>query len=465
MRHASVVASAAGLAVVVIAGSANAQVASAQIREDGAAPAGLPAGYIVGSISNPAQNRVGGWGFGFNGEDPAAIGPTISAFFGNAAGGAGALLRQEGTFAGFEQTSFESFWGLGDAGVINYSPSVTRLSDGTTGLDGVWSDSTPVAVEEDPSVSEPGRFVSFGSRPNSLADGTPVWVGGLTDTQGGGTQDRYLYLGTESNPVLGSGSVIAGQGTISAGSGIDFDFRFSGDGSNYLTPVDIAEGSSTDDGLLVQNGNALFINGGVVREASPNMANGALPGENWDNFDFMGVSNAGDTWFTGDTDAATSEDEFVAMNNDIILREGASISTPSGNATISGSIEGGYMNDSGDWAVIWDVDVASGDNLEALIVNGVGILLEGDSVDWNGDGVIDAGEQSNAIANFTGISALTVGERAADGTFQVAFTADIDFDGTSTSSDDLEGGFLITVPAPGTLALLGLGGLAIRRRR
>lgn len=120
--------------------------------------------------------------------------------------------------------------------------------------------------------------------------------------------------------------------------------------------------------------------------------------ENWDNFDFSGISEAGNYFVTGDTDGNTARDEFVFMNDNIILREGEQVS----GLTLDGAIEGGSMNENGDWAIIWDVE-QGGDNLEALIVNGEFLLLENDLADWNGDGTIDVADDGFAITNFTGI--------------------------------------------------------------
>ena len=132
-----------------------------------------------------------------------------------------------------------------------------------------------------------------------------------------------------------------------------------------------------------------------------------------------------------------------------------------GGATLAGSIEGGFMNEEGDWAVTWDVDVGPA-NLEALIINGELILTEGEPVDWNGDGVIDGGDGGAVLDNFTGISSLTLSDRQADGTISAYFTADVDIAGTV-----LTGAFRVTVPEPGSASLLlfAIIPLALARRQ
>ncbi|MEM8680141.1 MAG: hypothetical protein AAGF97_12405, partial [Planctomycetota bacterium] len=339
----------------------------------------------------------------------------------------------------------------------SYSASSDSASSGTTGLDGVWLGDNVVQNEEDPVADAPGEFSSFNSRPGVTADGTPYWVGGLTDTQGGGSIDRALFY--DSNILLRGGDDIGVGVPVTTGSGIDFDFRFSKLGTNYISPIDVASASS-EDLVMVVNGNALVEGGSFVREGTlMPVSVGGNGTENWDNFDFTGINEAGDYFFTGDTDNAdTGSDEFVFKNGSVVLREGDVID----GLTLSGGIEGGYMNEDGDWAVIWDVDTPGG-NLEALIINGSVAFLEGEQVDWNGDGVVDGGDDGFAITNFTGISSLTLSDRANQSIFAY-FTADAtDLNGTELEAG-FSFGFPIPEPTPGPFALLAAG-IVLRMRR
>jgi len=448
-----------GAATGLMAAPAMGQAASALLREGDVMPGA--GGELVDSISGPASNYVGGYSFRANTRDGA--GDLVFRVWGDATGGAGDVLRTNGTFGDFVQTGFEAFHGLSDAGEVSYSPSVTNMSTGDSGLDSIWLDSTPVLTEGDASPGFAGQFNSFNSRPGVTGDGKPYWIGGVTDERLGSTNFRVLYFGDDANVVLTSGDVISGLGTISQGSGVDFDFNFSRLGTNYLTPVDI-EGSPADDGALVRNGAALSAGGSFVREATlVPVSVGGDGFEAWDNFDFMGINESGDTFFTGDTDGDSSSDEFIFLNDQFIAREGDAISTPNGPGVLDGSIESAAMNETADWAAVWDATV-DGSNLETLIVNGQSILIEGQLVDWNGDGVVDASDKNARIDNFTGISSLAIGERdmgRGDGSFfDVYFTADVDMDGTV-----LEGAFRITIPAPGSAGLLAIAGLAAARRR
>jgi len=406
--------------------------------------------------------RSGGFVFGLNTTD--GVGPSLSHFFGDAFGGSGGLWRTEGTIAGYQQNAFEGYYGLSDAGGIAYSPSTDAIG-GASGLDSVWLNDTPIAVEED-AIPDSANFVSFGSRPTVSYNGGLWWIGGETDTQGGSTDVRGLYAGSVDNPIVRQGDAVAGF--ASPVDGIDFDFAISGNGSNWIDLLMFNTGSSGDDGGVVLNGAALMAGGSVVQESVAVPASvGGLAGERWGNFDFFAVDNDNNYFVTGDTDADSSVDEFIMHNGQIILREGDSISTVTrGTSTISGAIEDFAANESGDWLAVWDVDTGAG-NVEALIVNGSVLLLEGDAIDWTGDGVIDGADNNGVIANFTGLAAVAeISERRPNGSFEIFFTADIDFNGTSSSIDDLEGGFRILIPSPGVAGLFGIAGLAgLRRRR
>lgn len=432
-------------AVVVITGASAGATASALVREGD----DLGSQGIVSSISNSAANHVFGWAFTLNTDRG---GETLSHVFGNASGGMGSILRSESTIGSFDQTSFESFFGISDAGMIAYSPLSNNIDTGLTGIDGVWVDGTPIMNEEEPAGG--GLFWTFGSRPGITADGQPYWVGGTSTTQGGSTQVRGIYFGNAATPVLLGGTMAPGLPAPIGDTGIDFDYRFSSLGTNYITPVNM-DLSSTVDGAIVVNGSGYTAGGTLVREGNLIPASvGGIGGENWDNFDFVGITEAGDVMITGDTDGDIGTDEFIYKNGQFLYREGDVV----GGRTLLGNIEGSYMNESGDIGYIWSVAEGTGD-IEALYLNDQLLLLEGDNVDWDGDGTVDA---NAVLENFTGISALTISERNANGEVTLYFTADVDVDGQT-----LEGAFAVTalIPGPGGLGLLLMGGLLGRRRR
>ncbi len=391
---------------------------------EGATATGLPAGHTVNSIAGPAANHSGGWAFNINTSDGVT---TYGAIWGNGLGGAGNLMRIEGTYPPYTQTSYESFWGLGGGGVVSYSPLCNNLDTGATGLDAVWLDDAPVATEQKDYPHQPGWWWSFGSRPGVTEDGVPYFVGGITDALGGATDLRGLFYGHDAAPVIMGGQLLPGLPLpLSATASPSFDYRYSAYGSHFICLVDM-EGSTATDAVMVMDGAGLLIAGQLVQEGMPvPAAAGGLPGENWAAFDYCGVTESGRYMFTGDTSAAIAVDEFVLVDGQIVLREGAVLS---GN-TVSGAIESAYMNDDGDWAVIWDVTTPTGANVEALIFNGQIVLMEGDFIDRDGDGIpnVDA-----TVTDFTGIAALAIGDRTDANAVTVYFTADVNIAGAAAT--------------------------------
>jgi hypothetical protein len=422
---------AAALAAPFAVSPASAFVATALLRESAAIP-GTPAGHFANALNNTAVNHAGGYSVTVNTTNGVT---TLSHVWGNASGGAGAILRTEGTFGPLVQTNFEGFHGLADAGEIAYSPVGAGGPVGS--FDSVWLDDAPVAMEGDPVPTLAGQYWRFASRPGVTSDGHPYWVAGIASTPEGGTENVGLFYGAGATVVLVGGQVVPGIPTpLSTSNSVDFDYRYSGLGTHYIAPVRLAAVMANDD-AIVKDGSGLTIGGTLVREAlAVPAAAGGLANEHWGTLDFVGIRETGSWFFTGNTDAAIGVDEIVVRDGSVAIREGDVLD----GRTLTGEIEGAYLNDEGDLALIWDVTDAV--PLEALYVSDALALLEGDAVDLNGDGVVEAG---SVLADFTGTSVLTLSDRDASGIVRAYFTADIDTAGTASALDDIEGFFCLPV--------------------
>jgi len=424
-------------------------IASSLLNEGDPYPAG-GADHVVGGLNNTAVNHAGGYALQFS---SSGINGTLSHVWGNATGGPGANLRTEGTFGMLVQTSFETFYGMDDVGSIAYSALGTGGPAG--GFDSVWKDDTPLAVEGDAYVHIPGQFWSFASRPGISGDGIPAWVGGLTTTVGGSTQNRGLFLGTTGVAVILGGDAVPGlPAVLSTANTISFDYRYSEAANQWIGEVEMVGSTSTNNAMVV-SGSGLFAGGTLIQEGNTvPVSVGGIGGEVWDNFDFTGINEAGDWFFTGDTDLGdTATDEIIVKNGVIVYREGDVVD----GEILSGSIEGAYMNVDGDIAYIWDIQ---GGSLEALFLNDRLLLAEGDAVDFDGDGAIDP---MAVVSGFTGISSLTMSDRDMDNV-RVYFVADVDTAGTSSTTDDVEGFYCLDVLGePTAVALSGLRAVATLR--
>lgn len=415
----------------------------ALVREGSDLPGGT-AGDPVSSINNTAVNHVGGYAVNVN------TTAGLSRIWGHAGGGPGTVLRTEGTYGSLVQTSFESFYGMGNAGELCYSASGNGGPVGA--FDSVWLDDVPVTVEGNAAPGYPAMYWSFGSRPGVTGSGEPYWVGGLTNSAGGSTQIRGLWIGLGVGEILLGGKLYGGfPFPLGASNSPTFDYRLSAEATHHIAPVLLASGSTANDGAMLMDKAAIVLGGNIVREQTAVPASiGGRPGELWSNFDFCGVTETGEYFFSGDTQPATVDDEFIVKNGMIVYREGQIVD----GETLSGAIEGAYMNESGDIAYIWDIQ---NNLLEALYVNDKLVLKEGDAVDFSGDGIVEPG---SVLRDFTGISSLTVGERDVLGNVKVYFVADIDTLGTTTTTDDREAFFCIEVnvdvPIPVVLASFDL---------
>ncbi len=296
------------------------------------------------------------------------------------------------------------------------------------------------------------------------ASGVGTFVGSYSDTPDGSTIGRgafFVDAAGKPTPLIVTGDVVGGTGGLvvdNANPG--FGGGLSRDGTFYAYDVDTTA-SSLADNVVVVNDNAAVAGSGILREGDAiDPAVGGLAGEAWDNFDVVKINEAGTLLVSGDTAGSFATDEFLFLGDEIVLREGDAI----GGGVVTGSVEWADLNESGDWAAVWDADFGQG-SVEVLIVNGEVVLSEGDMVDTNGDGVID-GSDAGFLQNFTGLRNVAIGERVG-GVLDVYFTADIDAFNTGTTQDDVESAFRLSVviPEPTSLALVGMGGLTLLRRR
>jgi hypothetical protein len=427
------------LAAILVCGSpARAGLATALLRQNDPLP-GFP-GHTVSDLYNTAVNHAGGYAVNMNSTDGLS---TLSHIWGNASGGAGSVLRTEGTFGDLVQNSFEFFYGMADGGEIAYSAFGTGGPVGN--FDSVWLDDMPVAVEGDPVTSLPGQYWTFASRPGITAVAKPYWGGGIASVAGGTTQNRGLFFGMGADVVLLGGVAVPGLPFPPSTTATEFDYRFSALGSHFISPVTMSSGSSTNDGAVVMNGSGLLINGALVREGDPvPAAVGGFPGETWGTFRFTGVTETSEWFFVGNTSVTTLADEIVVKNGAVLYREGDELD----ERTVIGDIDGAYMNEDGDIALVWVIEDAT--PLEALYVNDQVALVQGDVVDFDGDGSADPGA---TVVDFTGISALTMSDRDMFGIVRVYCTAYVDTANTVSRADDSECLLCIEATTPGSTSV------------
>jgi uncharacterized Zn-binding protein involved in type VI secretion len=371
------------------------------------------------TLGTVATNGSGGYAIGLTAG-------TLAQFWGSATGGPGALLRTEATFGPLVQTAFEGFYGFANSGALAYS--ATGTGGPVDGFDSVWVDDTPIAVEGDPVPSLPGQFWVFGSRPTMTATGEPWWVSGYSAVQGGSTQARGLFRGTDATPVLVTGDMVGGVAeTVNVGTAVSFSFRVSDQGNNWIGNV-VLTGATSADNVVVSNGDAIDAGGALLREGTVMPVGLGGDGvETYQAFANFGINSAGDWLVCGDTNGAAATDAFVMINGEVVLREGDVV----GGFPTTGSFDWADLNEQGDWVVSWNV--TDGGTREALIFNGQLLLRETQPIDRDGDGEPDGTITLTDLT--TGIDNLYMSNRFGNGEVDIYFTGnsqDVGVEATAT---------------------------------
>ncbi|MBX3725897.1 MAG: hypothetical protein KF823_08265 [Xanthomonadales bacterium] len=314
----------------------------------------------------------------------------------------GAVVFDSGEVAGSVLTGGEATIGIGNDGAFVYSPN-------TDGEDSVWTQAGLLLRGTDPAPGLPGQFTTFHSRPSMLPDGRAVWVGGITNTQGGSTQGRVLYRATTTapfayEPLLSTGDMVGGFAIGTTGVG--FQYQMSDSGEHLVMLLVLQTGSAANDTGVYRNG-AL-----VAQEGSP--VGPSAPGENWQNFAGVAVNDSGDWLLAGDTDGAVASDAFLAFNGELLVREGDLLDgelLPAGSA-----LRAIALNNKGQALHAWNTP---GNVRKLFFANDAGrlhdsllLLRTGSGLDLTGDGSTDA-TLVDILGTFTTTTGLSLAEDGA----------------------------------------------------
>jgi len=406
---------ATGFGLAALSQLASAQLPQALLRELDPVT-GLPS-HTITSLGDVAVNDAHGYAVLLTTTDGTT---TLSSAWGNAGDAPGALLfNEQNNIAGYDQTAWEGFFGIDDAGQVAYSPTCNVTGGGATGLDCAWLNATPLAVEGQPILTVPGKVFRFNSRVGTTANGSAYWVGGINDGTSGASEGEGLFIGAGQTAVIKTGDASPAP-LLSTISNVDFDVRYSALGTHWIMNVDTTDAAAGDEWMLIDGAIATCAGGGLVGEgqAIPAAA-GGIGGELWTaNFGGLSINEAGDHLYEADTSGPTASDAVVVKNGVIQWREGQVLD----GLTLLGAPLLIHMNESGDVALLWNTV----GNLEALFLNGSLVLLEGDVVDWTGDGVADFG---HVVTDITGSASHIVGARAPSGALEMYVTADVNTPG------------------------------------
>ncbi len=291
------------------------------------------------------------------------------------------------------------------AGNFVYAPHVD-------GLDAVWSDAGLLAVAGDPAEGFPmGAVYAFHGDPSMTSDGAIYWIAGIDLDGTGDAEIQALYRSPDAMPgnfeLLMAGGDIIGADVIDdafSGSdgGIDSDYSVSEDGAHRIHVLNL-EGDSAADGVVWVD------DAFVMREGDPTGG-----GDGWSNFDLVSINATGDYLVSGNTDGPPANDEFLAVNGTIAVREGDIV----GGVTLqtSASLRFATIDDLGHATHAWGYQMAGSFretiffscNASDLANSSVPILTtSADSIDVDGDMVGDFTVED--VLGSTDIAAKAIG--------------------------------------------------------
>lgn len=385
-------------------------------------------GAVITGFSQPFVNGLGTVGFTANLDDSSR-----SVWYGTGS------IFNSGSALPDVLTGSESNMGISNTGGFIYSPSFN-------GEDAVYTQEGLLLAGAQAAPGLPGLFSSFNSRPRMLDNGEAVWVGGTATTPTGSSSGRVLYRADPTNPsgatpILKTGDLV--DGLAIGSSGIGFGYDFSGNGAHHIQELLVDSGSTLNDGRM-------WVDGIVV--AAENSPNGQ--GDNWDNFKSASINNSGNYVFAGDTDGATTTDDFMAYNGSIQIRQGDVID----GLTLTGAFDACAINDLNE--AVFIADTALTETLfwasdAAALSSALAILSVGDEVDVDGDLIADY-----TITDFNASTTVSQGmDFGNDGLLYIS----VDLrDDAGTTVDAI---ISVAVPAPAGLGVLAGFALAARRRR
>jgi hypothetical protein len=337
-------------------------------------------------------------------------------------------------------TGGESTMGVSNTGGFIYSPSVN-------GNDAVYTQGGALLQRGDPIPPLPGLYSAFNSRPTMLPNGTAYWVGGSTPTQGSSSAtNRHLFMATDpTNPatitrVLGGGDVIDGKTVVTASSNFTYWISDNGAHHSHVLDMDVAGNQN------------LYVDGSFVAEEGGPTGQG----DNWAAFDVVGVNNAGNYIFTGNTNGSTATDEYLAYDGSIAVREG---DTLDGHTLLTGfTMRAASINNLNQVVHMWgsgtDEHLFFGDGTD--LANSIQLLQTGDEIDVTGDNIADY-----QVTDFQASTVIGPGLSLAEDGWVYLETNMIPVGGGSTINAIIG----LQVPEPATGVALALAALMLRRRR
>lgn len=269
------------------------------------------------------------------------------------------------------------------------------------------------------------------------------------------TQDDFLFLG--NGVIAQAGVTVPGNqanGTTYAWEVFDSnDYYFDASGTNYIIQGDLVTLATTEDDVVVVNGNVVVQEGHPLPGTAPHYPEGTYAVRE------IFMSPGGQYMVRGEFE---NDDDYLFVNGAVAALTGDDVPGFAGehydDARFTATFFHMVGNSNGQY-VFGAVTDNPDENRDAVIVydNGLGVrevlLRQGDAVDLDGNGLLDDNAFIDIFNNDDGF--LT-------NDLWFYFTADL-INGAGTSIG--QGYLALYIPEPGTFGLLLVGALALLRRR
>lgn len=377
------------LFIVTAAPVQSAQVASALLREGDV----LPSGQSVDDLALPSVSEAGG--FAVLATNVIAGSGNITTIWGSLDQGPPSALRTETTIGSFEQQAFTSM--AISRTEVAYAALSVNASNGGSLERGLWVDDEVLLVTGMPAPEAPRTWFEF-EQVGTTTGGELSFIGRTLPPMGTGVVNG-LYFGLGTPALLFGGDSVPGVPVPLSDNG-PLEYAFSANGNRQLVHVELT-GSSDVSLAMLLDGAGLNLGGSLVRrgQAIPPSIGGE-PGESWGPFSHLGINESGSYHFVSGFNLPFATNNVIIIDGMVHARAGDIID----GVVLTGRVWSMAMNELGDHAFVWDTFSSSPSG--TLFMNDKAVLHKGDPVDWDGDGIPDAGA---TLAAFPETGELLIG--------------------------------------------------------
>ncbi|MEZ6241610.1 MAG: GC-type dockerin domain-anchored protein [Phycisphaerales bacterium] len=366
---------------------------AAVIRVGDPSPGGFPSEAVT-EIRAVEFNNVGGWGALVVSRIALSDAYRHEVYGSPSTDAPFALLRRDATIGAYTQTSFSPRFALGDDGSVLYAATAIHDPTGVE-MDTLWRGATLIGDEI---VRVAGFQSTYYASFQDLAlpaDDDPIYATNVSTSPGGAPFNQMLLRDSGNELVFFGTDPIVGISEHAAIGPNILGERLSvtPSGGHWLTTVRLD--SPAPRRALVRDGAAVGVSGVHVIEDEPIPAPLGFDGERWGQAVSYDLNDDGRLLLAARTrtgqGAGLETFPCLVLDDEILFQSGDLTSTP-GSQTILTNFEAVELNAQGDYAcAVSAVEPPNFLMFVGILVNGELVIRSGTPIDWDGDGVPEAG--------------------------------------------------------------------------